>query len=62
MPPSQLRLILIFAALLALITSAAGIANFVIEYQWWSEVEQIPTWFSILLYKILPAAAASLLA
>lgn len=62
MPPSQLRLILIAAVLLAALTSATGIANFIIEYQWWSEVEQVPTWFSILLYKILPAAAASLLA
>ena len=62
MPSSQLRLILIAAVLLAALTSATGIANFIIEYQWWSEVEQVPTWFSILLYKILPAAAASLLA
>ena len=62
MPPSQFRLILIFAALLAVIAGSTGIANFVIEYQWWSEVEQVPTWFSILLYKIFPAAAASLLA
>ncbi len=62
MTPSQLRTILLFGGLFILITSATGIANFVIEYQWWSELEQVPTWFSILLYKILPAVLASLLA
>ena len=62
MPPRQLRLLLIALALFLLLGSARGIADFAIEFLWWSEVEQIPTWFSILLYKIGPMVFASLLA
>jgi uncharacterized membrane protein (UPF0182 family) len=49
-------------ALVLLFGSARGIADFAIEYLWWDEVDQIPTWFSILLYKIVPMLLASLLA
>jgi uncharacterized membrane protein (UPF0182 family) len=34
----------------------------VIEYQWWKELEQIPTLFSGLLYGILPVTAAAIIA
>src|SRR5690606_28866790 len=36
--------------------------NFVIEYQWWREMGQVETWFSILLYQIAPAVAGGLCA
>ena len=62
MPPRQLRFLLVALALVLLLGSARGIADFVVEYLWWSEVGQIPTWFSILLYKIVPTVLASLLA
>ena len=62
MPPRQLRFLLVAFVIVVLLGSARGIADFVIEYLWWSEVDQIPTWFSILLYKIVPTVLASLLA
>ena len=62
MPPRQLRFLLIAFALVLILGSARGIADFAIEYLWWSEVEQIPTWFSILLYKIVPTVLGTALA
>ena len=62
MPRSQLRLLLLIAAIILVMGSARGIADFVIEYLWWDEIAQVPTWFSILLYKILPMVGASILA
>ena len=62
MPRRQLRLLMLALALLLILGSARGIADFAIEYLWWDEVDQIPTWFSILLYKIVPMLVASLLA
>lgn len=62
MPPRQLRFLLVAFALVLLFGSARGIADFAVEYFWWSEVGQIPTWFSILLYKIVPTVLATLLA
>lgn len=62
MPPRQLRLLLLAVALFLVLASARGIADFAIEYLWWAEVGQIPTWFSILLYKIVPMLLASFLA
>ena len=62
MPPRQLRFLLVALALVLLLGSARGLADFAVEYFWWSEVGQIPTWFSILLYKIVPAVLASVLA
>ena len=62
MPPRQLRFLLVAFVIVLLLGSARGIADFAIEYLWWSEVDQIPTWFSILLYKIVPTVLASLLA
>lgn len=62
MPPRQLRFLLVALVLVLLLGSARGIADFAIEYLWWSEVEQVPTWFSILLYKIIPTVLGTLLA
>ncbi|MBI3693233.1 MAG: UPF0182 family protein [Acidobacteria bacterium] len=53
---------LILVAILILLFSASGkIANFIIEYNWWKEVEQVDTWVSMLLYQIGPGAAGTLL-
>jgi hypothetical protein len=41
---------------------ARTIASYVIDYQWWKEMGQVPTWFSMLLYGMAPALIASLLA
>lgn len=62
MPRRQLRILLLTLAAVLVVGSASGIADFVIQYLWWDEVGQIPTWFSILAYKIVPMLVGSLLA
>lgn len=58
----QIRNAVLIVFALVLLLGSRAIANFVIEYQWWQEMGQLATWFSMLLYEILPATAASLLA
>jgi uncharacterized membrane protein (UPF0182 family) len=52
---------LLVAALVVLL-SARFVATYVIEYQWWKELNQVPTWLSMLAYGVAPVAAATLLA
>jgi uncharacterized membrane protein (UPF0182 family) len=47
---------------LLLIVGARSIASYTIEYQWWKELNQTRTWFSMLTYGMAPLAAATLLA
>ncbi len=35
--------------------------SWIIDYQWWKEMAQLPTWFSMLAYSFVPIAAATLL-
>lgn len=58
----QGRLIVLILVLLVLLISARTIASFVIDYQWWKEMGQLSTWFSMLLYRVTPVIAASLIA
>ena len=37
-------------------------ANFAIEYNWWKEIGQIPTWFGILWYRTIPVTLGTLVA
>jgi uncharacterized membrane protein (UPF0182 family) len=58
--PSRRRIwpvILIVAAILLLI-GARTIANYIIEYNWWREMGQVPTWLSLLAYSLSPALLA----
>ncbi len=48
--------------ILAVLISARTIASFVIDYQWWKEMGQLATWFSMLAYRVTPVVVASLLA
>ncbi len=50
--------VLIVVVLLAL----RSLASFSIEYQWWKELGQLDTWFSMLAYGFAPLLAATLLA
>src|SRR5438105_15003879 len=47
---------------LVLLFGAGSIAGYVIEYQWWKEMDQTATWFDMLWYSLAPVAAATLLA
>jgi hypothetical protein len=62
MKPSQIRNVILLALAFLLLAGSRTIANFVIDYQWWQELGQTETWFSMLIYQILPAVAASLIA
>ena len=48
--------------LLLVLLAAPPIASWVIEYQWWREMKQVPTWIDMLIYSLLPGVAATLLA
>ncbi|MDA1315316.1 MAG: UPF0182 family protein [Acidobacteria bacterium] len=62
MKSSQIRNIILVALALMLLAGSRTIAELVIEYQWWAELGQVTTWYSMLLYEVLPAAIASLVA
>ncbi len=49
----------LIALLLAAFLSARAIASLVIEYQWWKEIGQLPTWFEMIWYRVAPVAAAA---
>jgi uncharacterized membrane protein (UPF0182 family) len=51
----------IVAILLLLLFGARSIANFVIDWQWWGEIQQRETWILMLTYRILPVLGAALL-
>mgnify|MGYP000657530292 CR=1 FL=1 len=55
------RLLVLLVIFMALLAGARSIASFVIEYQWWKELDQVPTWIDMLLYSIAPVTAATLL-
>ena len=62
MNPSQIRNLILVAIAVILIAGSRTIANLVIEYQWWQEMQQLSTWYTMLLYEVLPTAIASVLA
>ena len=47
---------------LLLLLFARTISKYVIEYEWWREMGQVPTWLSLLAYQLAPVSAAALLA
>lgn len=65
-PPRQTRrgnrgIGFIAGILLLFLFGARTIANFVIDWQWWGEIQQRETWISMLAYRILPVLGAALL-
>jgi uncharacterized membrane protein (UPF0182 family) len=60
--PRRLRpaILIIFAVLV--LASARFIGKYAIEYQWWREMGQVPTWIDMLVYSFTPLAAAVLVA
>lgn len=61
-PRRRLGLTAILILLALLLAGARTAASFVIEYQWWREMNQLPTWIDMLIYSLAPVAAAALLA
>ncbi len=62
MRPRHIRNLILAAVAVLLIAASGKISDFIIEYNWWREVEQVDTWLSMLFYQIAPGAAGALLA
>jgi hypothetical protein len=58
----HVRLFVGLALLLLIIAGARTAAGYVIEYCWWREMGQVPTWISLLLYSSVPVVIAALIA
>jgi uncharacterized protein len=54
------RLVLAIIVVLILL-GAETIASYVVKYQWWREMNQVPTWIAMMLYGLSPVAVATLL-
>jgi len=52
--------VLLIALILLLLVCSRIIARYLIEYQWWKEMHQVPTWINMLLYAVAPGAAFTL--
>jgi len=55
-------MVLLIVAIFLLLSGVRFVADFAIEYQWWKEMSQVPTWIEMLLYSIAPGAVATLIA
>jgi len=62
MQPSQIRNIILIASVLIVLAGSRAFAELVIDYQWWQEVNQLSTWYNMLLYQVLPAVVGSTIA
>ncbi len=62
MEPRQIRNIVIAVLLFVLLLGSRTIAEFLIEYHWWREMNQTGTWFRMLGFQVLPSLVASALA
>lgn len=51
-----------FAIVMVLVLIGARfVASYVIEYQWWREMKQVPTWLEMMVYTLLPLVVTTLL-
>jgi uncharacterized membrane protein (UPF0182 family) len=60
--PHQRRLLVAGAAVLLLLFFSRSICSFVIDYFWWRELGQVPTWLLTSTYRYAPGVAAWLIA
>src|SRR5690349_13463967 len=54
----QRRIAVIVAALVVLLFFSRSICGFVIDYLWWRELDQVPTWVLTSVYRYAPGLAA----
>ena len=63
MRPSHIRVFIFVLVVLGFVGWAIPTgANLIIEYNWWKELGQIPTWLGMLWYSTAPAALGTLVA
>jgi uncharacterized membrane protein (UPF0182 family) len=60
-PKARVGRIALVVAVLAILLGSRTVARYMLEYQWWKEVGQIPTWINLLLYGTMPVLAALVL-
>ena len=48
-------------AVVLILFCAPIVASYVIEFQWWREMKQVPTWIDIMVYTLSPVAVATML-
>src|SRR5215831_6831819 len=60
--PGRGGCILLIVLLIILIAGARAIAGYFIDYQWWKEMGQVPTWLSMLAYGVTPAFGGAVIA
>jgi uncharacterized membrane protein (UPF0182 family) len=60
-PRRRFGLPILLIAAFALLVGSRTIASYVVEYAWWREIGQVPTWLDLLLYSLAPVAAATVL-
>ena len=58
----RVGLIALIVAALFLLTSLRWLSSFAIDYQWWQEMGQLQTYFSMLAYAVVPVAIATVIA
>jgi hypothetical protein len=63
LPPKRGRggLLVLAIIIVLILLGAETIASYVVKYQWWREMNQVPTWIALMLYELSPAAVATLL-
>lgn len=52
-------LVFLLVVLAVVFIAAKSVASYVIEYQWWKEIGQIPTFFNMIYYGFAPVAGAA---
>ena len=61
-PPHARRMVLLIVAFFLLVSGARLAADYIIEFQWWKEMGQVPTWIEMLIYGMAPVVVATLVA
>ena len=54
--------LLLVGILLVLLLASRWISVFILDYQWWKELQQLPTWQTMLAYNVLPYLGAAAIA
>ena len=57
-PRRHYGMITLVILLLLVLLGARSIATYVIEYNWWREMDQVQTWIALLMYSLAPVAPA----
>ena len=61
--PARRRIwpVVLVGLFLLILIGARSVAGYIIEYNWWREMGQVPTWLSLLAYSLAPSAIAVLI-